>query len=192
MGSPLADAGLFLIHTIFNMAIMVVILRWALARRRANFFNPLSQLAMKLTDPVLEPLRKVVPRSDQFDFPLLVLLLLVILIKLLLISFIQVGSFPNIVGLVFWVFADLVKQSLNFVFYATLIWVVLSWMANPSTAPLQQSLDLILSPIMEPLQRVIPPVAGFDLSPLVLLLGLQVASIILVRPLMGIALALSF
>lgn len=192
MGNPLTNAGAFLIHTLFNLAIMIVMLRWLLARRRANYYNPLSQLIIKLTDPLLKPLRQIIPRLESVDLPLVVLLIIVVVVKILLVSLIQLGGLPNIFGFLLWIVAETIKQAVNLIFYLMVIWVVLSWVPSQSVMVISQVLDLVLYPILAPARRYIPAVAGFDFSPLVILLVLQLVHILFVQPLFAFAVQLSF
>jgi len=194
MGAGVDSSLVFLITAVFEFYIMIVIMRLMLSYFRANFYNPLSQLVIKLTGPLVKPLQKITPGYKGIDFAVVVLLILLEMVKLTLITLVGMHAFPNIVALVLWAVAETVEQFLKFYIFAIIGRVILSWVGSgaPQMAPIQEILYLITEPLMAPARRIIPPISGFDLSPLGLLLLLQATSIMLgylVRPVIIAALA---
>ena len=76
MGSPFGDAATFLVETLFGLYVLAVMLRLLLQFFRADFYNPVSQFLVKITNPLVVPLRRVLPGLGGLDLSSLVLSLL--------------------------------------------------------------------------------------------------------------------
>ncbi len=186
------DNGLiFLVRILFELYIIAIMLRVILQWAGVHYFNPIAQLVVKLTNPVLKPLRRIIPSWHGIDFAALILLLALELIKLLLIIWLQVGSLPNIIGLMVWGFADLLNILLNFYFWAILIAVVISLLGQAQFSSVAEVLHLITEPLLRPFRRAIPPIAGFDLSPLPVIIILKIIDIIFVNMLISVGIGLA-
>ncbi|MEO8401289.1 MAG: YggT family protein [Gammaproteobacteria bacterium] len=177
MTDTLDNAGIFLISTLFNLYLFVLVVRLILAFAQANYFNPLTQLIIKLTQPLVAPLRRIFPTYRGIEYATLVLILFFELLKIILLSAITIGL-PNIVELFVFTVADSLKLILNTFFYAILLRAILSWF-QPGFSPAGQLLEQISSPIMRPLQRMIPPINGIDITPIPALIILQLLVILL-------------
>ena len=194
MPNNLANSSVFLISAIINMYVMVVLLRLLLPFVQANFYNPLSQTVVKLTDPIIKPLRKIIPVFHRIDLPVVFLLFAVQLFKILLFISINHGGFGSVGGVFVWVIGDTVAQLLNLYFYAIILRVIISWVATGGyigASPLQEILFLITEPLLAPVRRIIPVIQGIDLTPLVVLLGLKVLEMLVVNPLIHLGVVLS-
>lgn len=173
----------FLISTLIGLFITAVMLRFLLAMVRADFYNPMTQILVKLTNPALKPLRRLIPGFGGIDFASLLLMLGLQLLALTLITLLR-GMALNPVALLFWSLAELLGLLLNIYLFSILIQVVMSWI-NPNTY--NPGISLIHSlnePLLAPARRLIPPLSGLDLSPVVVLLGLQLAKMLLLPPLL--------
>jgi YggT family protein len=185
MPDTLRAASLFLINTICNLYLFVLIIRTMLVWARANYFDPFTQFIVKLTDPIIKPLRRIIPNYRRIESASLIFMLLIEIIKFILIASLSFGSI-NIFGLIILASADLIKLFIQAYFYAILLQAILSWL-QPN-AMISQILYQFTSPIVRPFQRVIPNVGGFDLSPIPAMIVLQLLIILIVNPLMGIGL----
>lgn len=140
--------------------------------------NPLAQFVFALTDWVVRPLRRVVPAAGRFDTASLVAVLILALVTLALADLVMTG-------LVYWDRAlirtpvTVLRWALNLVFWMTIIYAVLSWV-NPH-APIAPAISMLLRPFLAPFQRIIPLVGGFDLSPLALIVVVNILLLILNR-----------
>ena len=173
----------FLITTLFSLYIMVVMLRFILGAVRADFYNPVSQFLVRVTNPLLVPMRRVIPSIRQYDTSALLLMLLLQLLSLFIVVMLRGASVPFITLLLAAV-GELVVLAFNVFIFAIVIQVIISWV-NPGTYnPVNALLHSITQPVLAPIQRIIPPISGIDLSPLVALIGLQVLKM-LVLPLLG-------
>jgi len=174
----------FLITTLFSLYILAVMLRFLLGAVRADFYNPVSQFLVRITNPVLAPMRKVIPSAGKFDTAALLLMLVLQLTSLILIVALR-GASASILALLLLAVAELVLLLINIFIFSILVQVILSWI-NPGTyTPVGALLHSLTNPVLAPIQRIIPPVAGIDLSPLFALIGLQVLKM-LIHPLIGV------
>lgn len=181
--SYLANPLEFLVTTLFSLYILAVMLRFLLGAVRADFYNPVSQFLVRITNPLLLPIRKVIPSIGSFDTSALLLMLLLQLLSLSLIVLLR-GISVSIVTLLVMSVGELVMLTINVFMFAIVIQVILSWVNPGSYNPVTALLYSITSPIMRPIQRLIPTISGIDLSPLVAIIGLQVLRM-LILPLLG-------
>jgi len=144
----------------------------------ANFYNPLSQFLVKVTNPVLVPLRRFIPSIGKIDTSAIVLALGLTLLKLALLSLIVLGSI-NIVGIFFGSIVDLIKVIIWVYIISLLIQAVMSWVGSAHGNPVAPLIQSLTAPLLRPVRRVIPNVGALDLSPLVVILILNILLIII-------------
>ncbi len=191
MGSNyMTDPVVFLIDTLFSLYILAVMLRFLLQWMQADFYNPISQLLVKITHPPLRLLRRFVPSVGRIDTSSLVLALLLQILANLAILAIK-GYSINIVGLAMLSFADLVKMLLDIFVYAIFAGAILSWFAPGSYSGAASLLYSLTEPLLNICRRVVPDLGGIDLSPLVALVLLQLAKMMILPPLHELATLLS-
>jgi YggT family protein len=190
MSDPFNNAGIFLVSTLFDLYLFILVIRLVLVWVRADYFNPLSQFIVKVTNRLITPLRRFIPNIANLELSTLLCILVLEALKFFLIGLMTTGL-PNAAGLIILALADTLKIILNTFFYAILIQTLLSWL-QPGYSPMTQILMKITSPVLRPIQRLIPNVAGFDISPIPALIGLQVLTILLVSPLFGLGLKIAF
>jgi len=188
--SALQNAGLFLINTLFDLYLFVLVVRLILAYNRADYFNPLTQVIIKMTQPIVAPLRRLVPNYRGIEFSTLIWIIVFEMIKFILLGLISVG-FPTIMGLIVLAIGDALKTILSTFFYAIFLQAILSWFQQ-AYSPVHQLLNQITAPIMRPLRRIVPPISGFDITPIPALILLQLLIILLVNPLMRAGATLAF
>jgi YggT family protein len=191
-GSYLTQAGVFLIEIIFGLYILAVLLRYLLARVRADFYNPLSQFLVKVTNPAIKPLRRLIPGYLGVDWPSIILLFFVQGLEIILISLIATGHIPAPMGLLVLIAAYLIKEVIYVFLFIILIQVIISWVNPGAYNPITVLMHQLSEPILRPARRLIPPAGGFDWSVLVVIIGLQLLVILLVSPLMDLGRQLSF
>lgn len=180
----------FLIDTAFSLYILVVMLRFLLQWVNAEFYNPISQFLVKVTHPLIRPLRRIIPSVGRIDTASFVLMVALQMLAGFLVFGIQ-GMPMGIGVLTVWSVAQLFNLLINVFVFAIIIRVILSWV-NPSAYNATTSLLYSLTePMLNVVQRVIPPISGIDLSPLVALIGLQVLKMVVLPPLQQLAALLS-
>jgi YggT family protein len=162
----------FLVDTILDLAAFLMLTRFLLQWVRADFYNPLSQAIVRITNPLLMPLRKILPASKQYDFAALVLVLMLIVVKILFIAWL--GNFNiGVPDLLLYATRALASMLLDYIFWAILIRVLMSWIMPDPYNPFVQIMVQITEPVMAPARRVLPPFGGLDLSPILVLFLIQ-------------------
>lgn len=171
------NAMTYLVTVLFNLYLMVVLLRFALQLVRADFYNPFSQFVVKATHPILAPMRRLIPSVGRLDLSTLVLALLVGCGKW--IAVLALNSQPlNPMDILLLGGLTVLKEAGVLLFWILLIRAILSWVSqgyNPFEAVLHQ----LTEPLLAPIRRVIPPMGGLDLSMLVLLLGMNFINLLI-------------
>lgn len=185
-GGYFGQAGAFLVEVIFGLYIIALLLRFLLARVRADFYNPLSQFIVKLTDPPLKPLRRVIPGVLGIDWSLITLLIVAQALEIGLIAWLFAGRIPAPMGLTALTFAHLLKTLIYVYIFIIIVQVIISWVNPGAYNPLTVIMHQLSEPVLTPFRRLIPPAGGFDWSPLVAMIILNLALILLVSPLMDL------
>lgn len=183
MLNPFNHAGLFLIQSLFDLYIFILLLRVVLQWVHTDPYNPLFVLVAKITNPPLKPICRIIPSLYGIDLAAILLLLGLEAIKISFLVWLQIHTTPHLVGLFIIAFAELLNQLINIFFYAILALAILSWVSPLAQGPLIEILVRISEPLIRPIRNVLPRFSGFDFSPLVLIIGLKVLTIILVQPL---------
>jgi len=185
-GSYVGNAATFLIETVFGLYILLVMLRFLLQWARADFYNPVSQFIVKATQPPLKPLRKIIPGIGGLDMAALVFMIVLKFVELWLVTGVM-GMSPQIGGLVVLSIADLLGLLINVFIFSILIQVIISWVNPGMYNPVMGLLHSLTEPLLGPARRVIPPISGLDLSPIVVIIVLQLASMLAVAPIRDLA-----
>ena len=173
------NAFTFLITTLFDLYLMVVILRIWLQLARADFYNPFSQFIVKATHPLIAPMRRILPSLGRFDTASFVLALLVVMVKVLLISLIAGGGIDILLFLMFAV-VSVIKKAGVLLFWMLLIRAILSWF-NQGYNPIVMVMGQLTEPVLAPIRRIIPPIGGLDLSVMLVIIGMNFLNILLAQ-----------
>ncbi len=182
----LANPAIFLIQVLFGFYLLAVLLRFLLQLFRADFYNPLSQFIVKITGPVLRPLRRIIPAVGKIDTASLVLLWLLQALELALIALI-LGSSANLLWSLLWAIPELVGLCINLFLILILIQVILSWVSPGGTRhPMSGLLYALTEPLLRPVRRLLPPFSGLDFSPMVAMIGLILLRMLLLPPLLAV------
>ncbi len=183
--SGMNDALLFLISTLFDLYLIILVVRMLLAYAGANYFDPVTQFVVRSTDFLVKPLRRIIPNVFRIEFSTLVIIFALECLKYFLLSTVTRSGLPVVsIGIV--ALADMIKMVLNTMMYAIILQVILSWVQTNS--PVNFILYKITAPIMRPIQRVCPAVGGFDISPIPAIILLQLLVILVPNQLMQIGL----
>ena len=181
-----ANPMIFLIDTLFSLYITVVMLRFLLQWVNAEFYNPISQFLVKVTHPLVRPLRRVIPSVGRIDTASVVLMVALQMLAGFLVFALQ--GLPIGIGvLIVWSVVQLLNLLFNIFVFAIIIRAILSWVSPMSYNAATSLLHNLTDPMLRVVQRVIPPISGIDLSPLVALIGLQVMKMVLLPPLQQLA-----
>jgi len=166
----------FLVNTLFDLYIMVILLRVWLQVARADFYNPFSQFIVKATQPIVAPLRRVIPSLGGWDCATIVFGYVVACLKVVSLSLIMNMAFdPAVIaisGLVI-----LLTAVFKIIFWVLVLRAILSWVSQGRN-PIEAVMHQLSEPLLAPVRRIIPPIGGLDLSMIVVLLGLQFVEIL--------------
>jgi YggT family protein len=173
MPGLLTQIALFLINIIFNFFIGLIVLRFFLQWVKADFYNPLSQFVMKMTNFALLPLRRIIPGFFGLDCAAIILMLLTQALSLALISLLTSTSLPSSIFITV-MLIRLASLILNLYFFIIIIRALLSFSSNAQINPMYQAFAQLTEPLYRPIRRILPIIAGFDLSPMVALIIIQI------------------
>ena len=187
MDTNIAHPMVILLQMMFDIAIIFLLLRFFLQAVRADFYNPVTQSIVRLTNPLLQPMRRVVPGFGGQDSASLLAAVLLSFLFLLLANAIAGGA-PSVLALLWLAPVQVLKVLLDMIFWGTIIHAVLSWFPNAQRAPAARMLDQLITPLLRPIRRILPELGGIDLSPIALLLAVQAVKLMLLPVLVGLAL----
>ncbi|SDH46261.1 YggT family protein [Pseudomonas benzenivorans] len=177
----LNTAAVYILQTIGSIYLLVVLLRFILQLVRADFYNPLSQFIVRATQPLLKPLRKVIPGLAGLDLASLVLAILVQLLLMALTLLLMGYGLGNPLQLLIWSIIGVTALFLKVFFFALIISVILSWVAQGSHNPAVELINQICEPLLVPIRRVLPSMGGLDFSPIVAFLILNLIDMLVIR-----------
>lgn len=171
-------AFVFLIQTVFGFYILAVMLRFLLQCVRADFYNPLVQFLVRLTNPPLLPLRRIIPGYRGLDLAAVVLAFALQVVEMLLITLL-LGQPVGVGGLLLLAALELLKLLINIYLWGVIIQAVLSWFNPDPYHPAARVLAQLTAPVLRPARRIIPPISGVDLSPMLVVVALIFVSLLL-------------
>ncbi|HHY0327809.1 TPA: YggT family protein [Vibrio cholerae] len=173
------NAMSFLINTLFDLYIMVVILRIWLQAARADFYNPFSQFIVKATQPVVGSLRRVIPSLGSMDLATVLFAYVLCVLKYVALVLIASGGAVTFsADFLFLGLLSLIKAAGGLLFWVLLIRAILSWVSQ-GRSPIEYVFHQLTEPMLAPIRRIIPVMGGFDLSVLVLFIVLQFANFLM-------------
>ena len=168
-----------LVDVFTYLYILIVVLRLLLQLVRADFYNPLSQFIVKATNPILIPLRKVIPGLLGVDVASILLALVLQMIALQLLAFIAGHGVLAFSSLLIFSLYKLVVLVLNIYFFSFIIMVIISWIAPHSHNPVLSIIASLTEPVLRPIRRVIPPMGGLDFSVMIAMLAIVIIKILI-------------
>jgi YggT family protein len=169
----------FLIETFAGLVTFVLLLRLVLQWSRADFRNPIARAVLQLSNPVVLPLRRIVPSLGRLDSATALALLLVLTAKLVVLQWLLEGLTITPLHLLVQVVMQLAQSVLHLYLWAIMLHALLSMLAPDSRSAGQSLLYSLCEPALRPIRRKVPTIAGLDLSPLWALIAIQVALIVL-------------
>ncbi len=175
--NPLSQIGILTIQTLGGLYLLVVMLRFLLQVARADFYNPLSQFIVKATNPLLVPLRRLIPGLFGIDIACIALgLCLQFAIFFLILLF--AGNLVNPLLLLIASALNLVSMAIQIYFICLIVMIIASFVAPYTRHPAVMLAVQILRPVSAPFQKIIPPMGGFDLSPIFIILAFKIVRIL--------------
>jgi YggT family protein len=177
----LSTAAVYILQTIGSLYLLIVLLRFILQLVKADFYNPLCQFIVRATHPLLKPLRKVIPSFAGLDIASLGRAILLQLVLMALVLLLMGNGIGDPLLLLVWSIIGVTALFLKVFFFALIISVILSWVAQGSRNPAAELVSQICEPLLAPIRRVLPGMGGLDLSPIVAFLILNLIDMLVIR-----------
>ena len=170
------SAGLIL-NTLGGIFLLALLLRFLLQVAKADFYNPISQAVVKLTNPLVKIFRGFIPGYRGIDFSVLVLAILVEAVAICSLFFIYAGQIPGINDIVTWAFVGVIYFIINIYYYAIIGSIIMSFVmmfsGSTSPHPILRLIWQLTEPVMGPIRKIVPPMGGLDFSPIFIFIGIQ-------------------
>lgn len=172
MPSNVSSALVFIVNALTSLYLLVLLLRFWLPWLRADFRNPLAQGILKLTSPVVVPLRRIVPSFGRLDSATILVAFVVQYAAIWLILLIM-GTSAGISVIAITALVKLVMLSINLFMFAIFVRIILSWISPGQYNPATAIIGTLTEPVLRPFRRLIPAIGGIDISPIfaIILLG---------------------
>jgi YggT family protein len=174
------SALIFIVDTLLRLLLLVFLLRVLLQLSRADFRNQISQAVVRITNPLVLPLRRILPPVGKIDTASVVAVLIVATAAIAIKYGMRGVMPPNALVWTHAVFDEIARTTLWTYFYAIFIYALLSMIAPGGYSPMQSLLASLCEPVLRPFRRFIPPIAGLDLSPL--WAGIAIQALLLLLP----------
>jgi YggT family protein len=168
MGSNFHNAFNDLVATLLQLYLYTFLLRIILQAVGADFYNPISQLIARVTTPLVRPLQAVLPRWPRFDPAAGIVMFLLTMLYVWVMALLW-NQRVGVDGVVLYAALKIVALVLNLYLFGLVIQAILSWLGPGMNNPAGNLLWVMNEPLLKPIRRVIPPQAGLDFSPLVLI-----------------------
>lgn len=175
-------AAIYIVQTLGSLYLLIVLLRFILQLVRADFYNPLSQFVVKATQPLLKPLRRIIPGFGGLDLASLVLaVLLQLLLMVAVLTLMGYGVGGYLLQLLVWSIIGVTALFLKVFFFALIVSVILSWVAPGSYNPAAQLVNQICDPLLAPIRRILPNLGGLDISPIFAFIALNLIDMLVIN-----------
>lgn len=184
-------ALVFLVKTFTDLYLLCFLFRILLQAVRADFYNPISQFIIRVTNPLVVPARRLLPASRNVDLPtLIVLVLLQLVVTLLLLT---LYGLPTVLAALPWLIVFRLIALVIWTYTVCIfVYVILSWVAPAGYSAIAMLIGQIVEPVLRPARRLLPPIAGLDLSPLIVLILMQAASLLLIASIAPLLMPLAY
>lgn len=181
----LDQALIFLVGTVFGTYVLLILLRFLFQITRADFYNPLAQFLVRASNPVILPLRRIVPGFMGIDWASVIAVLVLAVARIYLTLAIE-GLVPTLGGALILALANILELTVYVFLVAVFIRAALSWINPYGRHPMGELLISLTEPLMAPARRLVPPISGMDFSPIAVVIVLELALILLVQPLLDL------
>ena len=162
----MTNALVYLVDSLLTIYLYVLILRFVMQLTRADFRNQIAHAVVTVTNPVIMPLRRILPPVGKVDTASVLALLVVSAANVALVSFISGGGVPPVAYWALITVYTLLRSFIMFFMGAIIIYAILGWVVPAGYSPVMALLGTICEPLLAPFRRLLPPISGIDLSPL--------------------------
>ena len=174
------EAIMYLLRFVFDALLMILIVRVWLQWVKADFYNPLSQFIVKVSNPLVVPVRRLIPGFGGIDLATLLIAYAVATLKFVTLAALSgesLGALAFYIGLLV-----LIKQAGFLLFVIMIVMAVMSWVVQGYNTTLMV-LSQLTEPFLSTIRKIIPNLGGLDLSMLVAFLAMNVINILLTNSL---------
>lgn len=172
----------YLMDTVLSMYVMLLILRLLLQRLHANYYNPLCQFVIRITTPVVSPLQRWLPTWRGLDTAVVAVIVALAVLKFVIMGWMIFEKTPRLLGLIVLSAGDIVQNFGHLFIYLVIGRVILAWLQNAQLAPVLEVLYQLTEPTLRKVRRINPPIAGYDLTPFLVVIAVQILVIMIVSP----------
>jgi len=181
----LGSSAAFIVNALGGLYLLAVLLRFLLQLARADFYNPVSQAVVRITDPAVRLFRKFIPGYRGIDFSSLVLAMLVEAVFICILILLYGGSIPSAGFIITWAFVGVIYFIINIYYYAIIASIIMSFVmlfsGNMNPHPLLRLVWQLTEPVMAPIRKVLPPMGGLDFSPIFIFIAIGLIQNLLVQ-----------
>lgn len=189
--NSLINGSDFLINAIFGLFILFLLIRFWMHIFHMDFRNPIGNFLVQISNPLLLPFKQVISSNRGFAVAILSVSIITIAFKILLLLSIQ-SHIPALTGLIILVIAEFIKINIYIFIGAMIIRVVSSWIVpQGGYNPILAIAHTLSNPLTIPARKIIPTISGIDLSPILILIVLQLGLIVIVNPLVNLGYSLA-
>lgn len=181
----LGSSAALIVNALGGLYLLAVLLRFLLQLARADFYNPVSQAVVRITDPAVRLSRKFIPGYRGIDFSSLVLAMLVEAVFICILILLYGGSIPSAGFIITWAFVGVIYFIINIYYYAIIASIIMSFVmlfsGNMNPNPLLRLVWQLTEPVMAPIRKVLPPMGGLDFSPIFIFIAIGLIQNLLVQ-----------
>lgn len=181
----LGNAGSYLADTLLGFYLYIILIRFWMQWVHADFRNPLGQFIITVTNPVVVPLRRLLPSIGAIDTATVVFAFAIALLKIVILVSL-LGANPEWLKLAMYAFGEIIRCSVYIFMFAIFINIILSWVSPHSYHPVLGVVNSLSEPILAQARKIIPPMGGLDFSPILVIIFLQLTLILVVAPIQNI------
>ena len=173
------EISLYLIQTATGIYLLIMLLRFILQLALADFYNPISQFLVRATNPLVLPLRRLLPARGRFDPASLILAILIQWLGIIALLWMSGAALPAISLMLAWSVVGVLGLLVKIYFFALLGMIILSWIAPGASNPAVYLMYQITEPVMAPFRSVLPAMGGLDFSPILVFILINIVQIAL-------------
>jgi YggT family protein len=170
----MTDALIYLVDSLFTIYLYVLILRFVMQLTRADFRNQIAHAVVTVTNPLIMPLRRILPPVRKIDTASVLAIIIIAAADIGLVTLIATHSLLDPFAWMRLTLFTLVRAFLMFFMGAIIVYAILGWVVPPGYSPPMALLTTVCEPLLRPFRRIIPPIGNIDLSPLWATLALGV------------------
>jgi YggT family protein len=181
----LGSSAALIFNTLVGLYLLAILLRFLLQVARADFYNPVSQAVVKITDPLVRIFRNFIPGYRGIDFSTLLLALIIEATGICALILLYGGSLPSIGFIITWTFVGILYFIINIYYYAIIGSIIMSFVmlfsGSKNPHPILRLIWQLTEPVMAPIRKVIPTMGGLDFSPIFIFIGIGLIQNVLIQ-----------